>query len=46
MASVFIIFGEAMKKGHKYYDEMDYDDELNDDEERAYRKEVHGSQSS
>jgi hypothetical protein len=25
---------------------MDYDDELNDDEERAYRKEVHGSSSS
>jgi len=31
-----------MKKKAAYYDEMDYDDEMNDEEERAYKKEVYG----
>jgi len=31
------------KKQEAYYDEMDYDDELNDEEERAYKKELVGS---
>jgi hypothetical protein len=36
----------AAKRDSKYYDEMDYDDELNDEEERAYKKEVYGSSQS
>ena len=30
----------------KYYDEMDYDDELNDEEEKDYKKELVGSDAS
>lgn len=30
----------------EYYDEMDYDDELNDEEEKDYKKELIGSDAS